>query len=123
MVDNVLGLYRDDQGDKQWNSGDKRDYYYDYHNAEIKDDNGEEHCIRIINMYHPSARISNEDYINKFKERYGDSEEAKNSSESLYWSKKDIYKIIENMDENSEEYAELCDLINNIDAVQKKKEL
>ena len=112
LIDNVFGLYKNGR-DKNWKSGNEKDFYYT--NAEIKDEKGEEICrATIINIYHPSARISNENYIKRFEAIYKTKEPSIDNGVSLGLSKKYIIEKIRNMDESSEEYLELCDLISNI---------
>ena len=122
LVDNILGLYKGEKG-PNWESEDKKDF--DYDDAIINDEKGKEpHKARIINMYHPSARISKENYIERFEGIYSvpTNASAKNNSESLVLSKEKICEIVNKMDEHTEEFCELCDLINNIkESLEKKK--
>lgn len=121
LIDNVCGLYKNGSG-KKWKTGDDRDF--DYVGAVIKDENGNElHKARIINMYHPSARISNANYIKRFRKIYGTADSSNNDSVSLVLSKQDIYKTIKKMNKKSEEFCELCDLINNIEESLADKKL
>lgn len=123
LVDNVCGLYKNTNG-KNWNPGDDKDF--DYDGAVIKDKNGNElHKARIINMYHPSARISKEKYIKRFEYIYSESTNVseKNNSELLILSKEKICEIVNGMDEKTEEFCELCDLIGNIKESQENKKL
>lgn len=116
LVDNICGLYKEGR-EKNWDPRDIKDFCYD--GAKITNENKEVICVAtVINMYHPSARISKEKYIKRFEGIYPKTGAAnaseKNNCESPVLSKEKICEIVNKMDENTEEFCELCDLINNI---------
>lgn len=114
LIDNVCGLYKGERK-KKWVPGNKKDFYYE--KAEIKNENKEVICeATVINIYHPSARISKKDYIERFECIYhrAMNDDVKDNSELPVLSKEEICEIVNKMDENTEEFCELCDLINNI---------
>lgn len=121
LIDNVCGLYKNGRA-KKWRPGNAKDFYYK--DAEITNENREVICeATVINIYHPSARISKKDYLERFECIYhrAMNDDVKDNSELPVLSKEEICEIVNKMDENTEEFCELCDLISNIEEVYKVK--
>lgn len=113
LVDIVArNLYRDKKDKPKWDSKAEQNFCLE---ACIKSERYGECKVKIINMYHPSARISDEKYIDMFKRSYcpiAVSEERK--TDEILMEKEEIRTIVDRMNPQSEEYYELCEFLSNI---------
>ena len=64
FVDNICGLYKANEK-AMWEPHDKRDFVLE---DKIEIENGDKCECLIFNMYHPSARMKTENYIERFKQ-------------------------------------------------------
>lgn len=116
LVDIICELYKPNNN-VQWKSGTDKDFCYD--NAKIKDDQGNECYVKILNMYHPSARMSDDRYIDRFKSIYRPSSVGEKTREdSLLMSPEDVCAVVKDMNPKSEEYYELCEFLSNIKEIK-----
>lgn len=107
FVDNICHFYKD-EGGKKWNPGDKEDFVL---KAKIND----EYECTIINMYHPSARMAKETYIERFRQLWEcDKNKEKVANDSNVLKKDEIIQVIRDLDDRSEQYYDLCELIRSI---------
>lgn len=111
LIDNVLDLYKSN-GVKQWQSGDERDLRID---TEI-----DGHKCTIINMYHPSSRMSDVNYLKRFNNIYTCIPNANSVDNGYELTKEKIIQDINDLEENSEAFYDLCDFIININANREK---
>lgn len=111
LIDNVLDLYKPN-GVKQWQSGDERDLRID---TEI-----DGHKCTIINMYHPSSRMSDVNYLKRFNNIYTCIPNANCVDNGYELTKEKIIQDINDLEENSEAFYDLCDFIININANREK---
>lgn len=134
FVDNICGLY----DREEWESHEKRNFVL---KVETEIENGDKFECLIFNMYHPSARMKTENYIERFKQLWDENKCNENEGESISLRQKDvnirkdiptlkkeenigedtpilkkeyIIKVIEKLNENSEQYFDLCELISSI---------
>lgn len=108
LVDIVCNLYKPSRDSGTWNP--KKDFYLK--NVDIKVD--EYKCsTSIINMYHPSARMSDDTYIDRFEKIFKD--EKIEVDRNLIFKRDDIIKIIKKLDEKSEQYMELCEFLTTLE--------
>lgn len=111
FVDNICGLYKENEKAK-WEPHDKRDFVLE---AAIEIENGDKFECLIFNMYHPSARMKTENYIERFKQLWEKYKCNENVGEDTPILKKEyIIKVIEELNENSDQYFDLCELISSI---------
>lgn len=124
FVDNICGLYKEN-GKAKWETHDKRDFVLE---ATMETENGDKFECLIFNMYHPSARMKTENYIERFKQLWEEYKCNENVGESTLLRQKDenigedtpilkkeyIIKVIEELNENSDQYFDLCELISSI---------
>lgn len=103
LIDNVYDKFNKENWEEKKN--------YIYEELEISANK----YAKVINVYHPSARISDEKYMGRFKEIYDSIDKIFETNDNLPL-KKDLINIImnEHFKEDSDEYMELCDLLNNI---------
>ena len=111
FVDNICGFYKNNDRTKNWESGAKEDFVLD---ETVRLENDECKC-KIINMYHPSAIMSIQNYIDRFKQLW----KCCNNNENMEKTndlpnKDDIIKFIIDLDEKSEQYFDLCELIGSM---------
>lgn len=64
FIDNICGLYEENDKAK-WEPHDKRDFVLE---ATMEIEDGDKFECLIFNMYHPSARMKTENYIERFKQ-------------------------------------------------------
>ena len=111
FVDNICGLYKEN-GKAKWKTHDKRDFVLE---ATMETENGDKFECLIFNMYHPSARMKTENYIERFKQLWEAYKCNENVGEDTPILKKEyINKVIEELNENSDQYFDLCELISSI---------
>ncbi len=111
FVDNICGLYKEN-GKAKWETHDKRDFVLE---ATMETENGDKFECLIFNMYHPSARMKTENYIERFKQLWEAYKCNENVGEDTPILKKEyINKVIEELNENSDQYFNLCELISSI---------
>lgn len=111
FVDNICGLYKEN-GKAKWETHDKRDFVLE---ATMDTENGDKFECLIFNMYHPSARMKTENYIERFKQLWEAYKCNENVGEDTPILKKEyINKVIEELNENSDQYFNLCELISSI---------
>lgn len=125
LIDQICGKYEAEEWEEDKN--------YEYQNLEIRCEDKElkkleiQHDedlpikVRVINMYHPSARISDGNYIKRFCEIYNETNTQKENG----LSKDELIKMInsEKLKIESDEYSEICDLVKNINERLENKTL
>lgn len=107
FVDNICEFYRNGML-INWEPCDEKDFVLD----ETISFEGDECKCKIINMYHPSAIMSNQKYIERFKQLW--SKEMMTIDKNVVLDKDKIIEVIRNLDEKSEQYFDLCEFIKSI---------